>query len=138
MPGFCKTSGGRGIHIYVPIGDHYTFEQIKDFSYLLSMFIHEKEPSITSLERSPSKRKGLVYLDYLQNHYAATMAAPYSIRPRPGATVSTPLDWDEVNEGLDPGKFNIKTMAERIKAKGDVWKGFFDQQTSIEEVLAKI
>jgi bifunctional non-homologous end joining protein LigD len=123
MEGFAKTSGGRGMHIYVPLQRKYTFELTKDFCQLLCIAIHNKLPSITSLERNPHQRKGLIYLDYLQNHYTATMATAYSLRPQPQATVSTPLEWKEVKKGLDPRDFTIRTISNRLKKKGDLWKG---------------
>jgi bifunctional non-homologous end joining protein LigD len=122
-PAFCKTSGSRGMHIYVPLKRKYTFEQTKDFSQMICMAIHQEMPKFTSLERKPQSRRGLIYLDYLQNHFTSTMAAPYSLRPRPGATVSTPLEWKEVHHGLVIQDFNIRTIPARLKKNGDLWKG---------------
>ncbi len=120
---FCKTSGGRGMHIYLPLRKKYTFDQTKDFTHFICMLIHKQCPGYTSLERSPQKRKGMVYLDYLQNKIGATMAAPYSLRPRPGAPVSTPLEWSEVTPRLDPQDFTLKNIRARLAKKGDLWKG---------------
>ncbi|MDP4196435.1 MAG: non-homologous end-joining DNA ligase, partial [Bacteroidota bacterium] len=102
---FCKTSGATGLHIYVPLSGKYEFETSKSFAHMIVRLVHNKIPDITSLERNPSKRSGKVYLDYLQNRSGQTIAAPYSVRPKPGATVSAPLNWDEVKPGLDPMKF---------------------------------
>ncbi len=135
IPGLCKTSGGRGLHIYVPCQKKYTYEQITDFAQVLCMVINRELPKITSLERSPQKRKSEVYLDYLQNHYGATMAAVYSVRPRPGATVSTPLEWQEVRRGLDPTAFDIKTVPVRLKKKGDLWRGVLARRIDIARAL---
>jgi bifunctional non-homologous end joining protein LigD len=76
---------------------------------------------VTSIERSPSKRQGKVYLDYLQNRRGQTLAAPYSIRPKPGAPVSTPLLWEEVKPGLDPSNFNMRNIEDRLKDLGDIF-----------------
>ncbi len=135
VKGFCKTSGGRGMHIYIPLQKKYTFDQAKDFAQILCNVIHNQTPSLTSLERSPQKRKGLIYLDYLQNHYGATMAAPYSVRPRPGAPVSTPLQWSEVTPKLNPQKFTMKTILPRLEKKGDLWKGLLGFGISMEKSL---
>jgi bifunctional non-homologous end joining protein LigD len=113
----------------------YSYELAKDFSQVLCTVIHHKIPSITSLVRSPSQRKGLIYLDYLQNHYTATMATAYSLRPKPGATVSAPLDWKEVKKGLEPQDFTIKTMLSRLKKKGDLWKGVLEKGIDISKSL---
>src|SRR6185437_13951691 len=89
--GYCKTSGSRGLHIYIPLGAKYDYDQAKEFAHLIAMFVHQSMPDITSLERSPAKRKNKIYLDYLQNRKGQTLAAPYCLRPKPDATVSTPL-----------------------------------------------
>jgi bifunctional non-homologous end joining protein LigD len=138
IPGFCKTSGGRGLHVYVPCQKKYTYEQITDFAQVLCMVINRQLPKITSLERSPQKRKARVYLDYLQNHYGATMAAVYSLRPRPGATVSTPLEWEEVRRGLDPRAFNIETVPGRLKKKKDLWRGVLGRGIDIARALGAL
>ncbi len=135
MEGFCKTSGSRGIHVYIPLKKKYDFEQTKNFSQILCMAINKQAPEVTSLERSPSKRKGLIYLDYLQNHYASTMAVAYCLRPKPQAPVSAPLEWKEVNRSLKIQDFNIKTMPMRLKKKGDLFKGVFGKGIDMSKSL---
>lgn len=132
---FCKTSGATGLHIYVPLNSKYDFEISKEFAHLIARVVHEKLPDITSLERSPDKRRGKVYLDYLQNKTGATVAAPYSVRPRPGATVSTPLSWDEVKRGLDPGDFTIRTIRKRLKKTGDIFKPVLGQEINLVKCI---
>jgi bifunctional non-homologous end joining protein LigD len=117
-----KTSGKTGIHIFVPLNAKYDYDQIRTFSELVSRLVHQRLPDLTSMERSPAKRKDKIYLDYLQNRFGQTLAAPYSLRPAAGATVSTPLEWSEVRKGLDPRKFTIKTIWKRLEQKGDLWK----------------
>jgi bifunctional non-homologous end joining protein LigD len=135
LPGYCKTSGGRGMHVHIPLKRKYTFDQAKDFVHFLCMVIHQKTPGLTSLERSPSKRKGLVYLDYLQNRQGATTATAYSLRPRPHATISTPLEWKEVTRDLNPAEFNLKTILPRLKKKGDLWKGVLGPGINMKKCL---
>ncbi|MFP4061126.1 MAG: DNA ligase D [Bacteroidales bacterium] len=135
MPAYCKTSGSRGIHIFVPVIPKYSYEQVQNFVKLIESHIHKKFRNITSFERSPSKRKGKIYLDYLQNGKGKTMSSVYSIRPRPGATISTPIEWDELNKNLDPRQFHLGNIRERLAKTGDVWKGFFEQRINIEKVL---
>jgi len=86
----------------------------------------------------PNKRKGKVYLDFLQNGKGKTMASIYSLRPREGAGVSTPLEWDEINDKLDLKAYNIHTIPERLKQKGDLWKDFFKSAINLKEILANI
>ncbi len=123
IKGYCKTSGSTGIHVYIPMGGKYDFDQVKDFAHILMKQVNEKLPKITTLERSLQKRDDKkIYLDYLQNRTGQTLASVYSIRPKDGASVSMPLEWDEVKKGLKPTDFNIENALERIKAKGDLFK----------------
>jgi bifunctional non-homologous end joining protein LigD len=121
-PAYCKTSGSRGLHIYVPIKDASSFDEARVFAHKFSEEIHRLHPDTTSLERSPERRANKIYLDYLQNRIGQTMAAVYSVRPKPNATVSTPLRWTEVKAGLDPGIFTIATLPKRLAKWGDLWK----------------
>lgn len=123
IKGYCKTSGSTGIHIYIPMGGSYDYDQVKDFALILMQQVHEKLPKITTLERSLQKRDDKkIYLDYLQNRQGQTLASVYSLRPKEGAAVSMPLEWDELKKGLKPTDFNIENALERIKAKGDLFK----------------
>ncbi|MGI4730083.1 MAG: DNA ligase D, partial [Janthinobacterium lividum] len=107
IPSFVKTSGSRGMHIYIYLGAEYDYDFVKKFANYVAQLIHQEQPEITSLERSTDKRKGLIYLDYLQNRRGQTVAAPYSVRPKPGATVSMPLFWEEVNADLQLKNFTL-------------------------------
>lgn len=132
---FCKTSGATGLHIYVPLGAQYTHEQSRLFSEALANLIHSQTSDISSLERRPAKRGGKVYLDYLQNRRGQTMAAPYCVRPRPGATVSMPLEWKEVNGKLDPSLFEMSNALKRMERKGDLWKQVLGRGIDMERCL---
>ncbi|PZF74546.1 DNA ligase D [Taibaiella soli] len=119
---YCKTSGSTGLHVYIPLGAKYDYEQCRQFALIIAQMTNDLVPDFTTLERSLSKRrKDQLYIDYLQNKKGQTLAAAYSIRPKPGATVSTPLDWKEVKFGLDPHQFNINTIQQRVEKKGDLW-----------------
>ncbi len=137
VPAFCKTSGGKGMHVFIPLEPRFTHEQARELAHLVHLYVRRQLPDLTSLERDPSARQGKVYLDYLQNRLGATMAAPYSLRPREGAPVSTPLEWKEVKPGLDPLEFNIRTAPARAAKKGDLWKDLFRKRTDLNAVLAR-
>lgn len=123
IQGYCKTSGSTGIHIYIPMGGKYDFDQVKDFAHILMKQVNEKLPKITTLERSLQKRDDKkIYLDYLQNRTGQTLASAYSLRPKEGASVSMPLEWEELKPGLKPTDFNIHNALDRIKEKGDLFK----------------
>lgn len=133
---YVKTSGKTGIHVYVPLRAKYHYDRVRQFSELVVRLVHERLPDITSLERSPAKRKTKIYLDWLQNRVGQTLAAPYSARPVEGACVSAPLEWKEVRKGLRPEKFTIKTIRKRLKDKGDLWKGILEDAVDLSEALA--
>lgn len=139
LPSYVKTSGSTGMHIYLPMGAQYDYDQVVQFSKIIATMVHVRMPDVTSIERSPKKRGRKVYLDYLQNRKGQTIAAPYSIRPLPGAPVSTPLHWSEVNHYLDPSMFTMKTIHDRLRREGDIWKDIFvDSIVDMEKVLGRI
>lgn len=118
----CKTSGGRGLHIYVPLNHQLDHEKVKEMSKAIASAVHQALPSTTSLIRNPKDRQKKVYIDYLRNSRGQTIVAPYSLRPKPNAPVSTPLKWNEVKKGLEPQEFNIQTVPKRVKKLGDLFK----------------
>mgnify|MGYP000879469279 FL=1 len=141
IPSFPKTSGATGLHIYIPLGAKYNYEIAREFARLIATLVHHEVPGFTSLERSPKKRKQKVYLDFLQNRSGQTVASVYSLRPREGATVSTPLRWEEIKPGLDPREFTIKTIHRRLQKMGDLFKGVLGPGVDIAqciEMLKKI
>ncbi|MEJ7642972.1 MAG: DNA ligase D [Chryseolinea sp.] len=122
VPSYCKTSGSTGLHIYIPLGAQYTYEQSKELARAIVTQVHHELPKFTSIERKVAHRDGKMYLDFLQNRPKATLAAPYSLRPKPGATVSMPLDWSEVKKGLKMSDFNIHNAVARVREMGDIFK----------------
>lgn len=123
VPSYCKTSGASGLHVYVPLGAKYHYDQVKDFGNIIAMMVTDQLPDITTLERSLSKRAdNKIYVDYLQNRRGQTLASAYSLRPKPGATVSTPLEWKEVKPGLHPSQFHIGNVPQRVQKKGDLFR----------------
>lgn len=136
---FCKTSGATGMHVYVPAGKKYTFEQVKNFAYLVCNLAHNELKDFTTLERNLSKRSSKhIYLDYLQNSRGQTIASVYSLRPKPGATVSTPLLWTELKKGLSPKDFTIHNSLERVKKMGDIFKGVLGKGIDLKKCLKNL
>lgn len=138
VPSFCKTSGSTGLHIYIPLGAKYSYEESKEFARILVQIVHKEIPGFTSIERIISNRKGKMYLDFLQNRPQATLAAPYSLRSKPGATASAPLHWEEVKKGLKISDFTIFNMVERVKQEGDLFKGVLGKGINLKQALKKI
>jgi bifunctional non-homologous end joining protein LigD len=136
---WCKTSGATGLHVYVPFKAKYNYARIRDFAHLVASTVQERLPAITTLERSLAHRgKSKIYIDYLQNKRGQTLAAPYSVRPRPGATVSTPLEWKEVRHGLNPKAFTIHNTLERVAKKGDLFKEVLGKANILDRCMKNL
>ena len=134
--GYCKTSGSSGLHIYIPLGGKYSYEEAKDFAHVIGMIVQEQLPAFTTLERSLSKRsKDKIYLDYLQNRKSQTISSVFSLRPKKGATVSMPLDWKEVKKGLTPQKFNIFNALKEIPKRQDLFKPVLGRGINLKKSL---
>ncbi|UMQ43166.1 DNA ligase D [Chryseobacterium sp. Y16C] len=137
VPSYCKTSGSTGLHIYIPLGNKYTYEQCKEFARVIVTLVHRELPDYTSLERAIKDRKGKMYLDFLQNRAHATIASVYSVRPKPGATVSMPLHWDEVKKGLKMSDFHIFNAMERMESEGDIFKPVLGKGIDLKAAIEK-
>jgi bifunctional non-homologous end joining protein LigD len=122
IPSCCKTSGSTGLHIYIPLGAKYTYEESKEFARVIATMVQKEIPKYTTIERAVKNRNGKMYIDFLQNRPQATVAAPYSLRPKPGAPVSMPLHWEEVKKGLKITDFNIFNAMDRLRNEGDIFK----------------
>lgn len=118
---YCKTSGATGMHVYIPLNAKYTYDVAREFAHIVASLVQEQLPGITSLERSLKKRGNKIYVDFLQNSKGQTLACAYSLRPVPGASVSTPVLWKEVKAGLHPSQFTIYNIEKRIKKLGDIF-----------------
>jgi bifunctional non-homologous end joining protein LigD len=126
------------MHIYIPLKPKFTYDESQMFGRWLATQVHERIPDITSIERIVKNRKGKLYVDFLQNRPGATLAAPYSARPKPGATVSMPLHWDEVKKGLKLKDFTIKNAMERIKREGDIFKPVLTKGIDLLKLLKQM
>lgn len=122
LTAYAKTTGGDGLHVYVPIRRGPSFDATRDWALSLAESLRERHPSLFSTESQIEGRERLVLIDYAQNALGKTTVAPYSVRPRPGATVSMPLGWDEVESGtVRPRDFTIRTAPQRITERGDLF-----------------
>ncbi len=115
LPSFPKTSGQKGLHVLIPLGAQLTHLQATSLGELVARVVEGRHPDIGTTERNIAARRGRVYLDFLQNGDGKTIAGPFSARPVPGATVSAPLRWSEVNARLDPKKYTLKSLPARMK-----------------------
>lgn len=139
MNGYPKTTGGDGMHVYIPLEPVYTYEQVRSFAEILSMLVTGEDPNLFTTPRSVSRRKkGKVYFDYLQIGLSKTIAAPYVLRAYPGAPVSTPLAWSEVKKGLKPTDFNIHNAVQRFEKAGDLFEPVLTRKQKLEAALEKL
>ena len=136
LEGYPKTTGGDGMHVYIPLNPVYSYDQVRSFAEILSMLVIHEDPALFTTPRAVSARKkGKVYFDYLQIASSKTIAAPYVLRAYKGAPVSTPLAWSEVKKGLDPSDFTIRNAPARFAKKGDVFEPVLTNHQRLETAL---
>ncbi len=138
VPSYPKTSGSTGMHIYIPLGAQYTYDQSQLFANIIVKLVQKQIPDFTTLERMIANRKGKMYLDFMQNRPGATIAGVYSLRPKPGATVSMPVTWDEVRPGLTMRDFTIHNAIDRLKETGDLFTGVLGTGIDLKQTLEKV
>lgn len=135
---YCKTSGATGMHVYIPLQGRYTYDQARPFSEIIANLTQEQLPDFTTVERPLNQRKGRIYIDFLQNRRGQTLSSVYSIRPVPGASVSTPLKWSEVKHGLTPLDFTIKTVHKRFEKVGDLFANVLTDKNDLRKCIDRL
>jgi bifunctional non-homologous end joining protein LigD len=139
LEGYSKTTGGDGMHVYVPLEPVYSYDQVRSFAEILSHLVVNENPALFTTPRAVSKRKkGRVYFDYMQIAESKTIAAPYVLRAFAGAPVSTPLEWGEVQKGLQPGDFTIRNAMERFNRVGDLFGPVLNRPQRLEGALERL
>jgi bifunctional non-homologous end joining protein LigD len=140
IPAWPKTSGSRGLHIYIPLPPRTTYDTGQLLCQMIATIVAEAHPRVATIERMVKRRaRGSVYVDYLQNILGKTLATAYSARASDYAGVSTPLTWKEVAHGIDPRDFTIRTAPARFREKGDLWKGLRDgKRVDLRQVLRQV
>ena len=123
------------MHIFIPLQARYSYEQSKHLGEIIAHLAHQRLPRTTSIERNPKKRQKKVYIDFLQNNRGQTIVAPYSLRAKSSAPISTPLDWKEVKSGIDPRDYNLKNILKRIEKRGDLFKPALGKGIDLLKVL---
>jgi bifunctional non-homologous end joining protein LigD len=139
LESYPKTTGGDGLHIYIPLAPIYTYEQVRSFAELLSMLVIHERPGLFTTPRAVSKReKNRVYFDWQQIAQGKTISAPYVIRAYPGAPVATPLAWHEVTPKLHPDQFHIGNALARFDRVGDLFQGVLDRPQELDRAIEKL
>ena len=135
LTGYPKTSGSSGVHVYVPLRPRYEYEEVAEFSEQVSNRVAESLPEIATTERRIAERKkNQIYVDWQQNARGKSAASVYTVRAKPGASVSTPVTWREIAQGFEIIDFTIKTVPARMKKRGDLWKDFFKDRQSLPKL----
>ena len=137
LESYPKTSGSRGIHVLVPIARRHTFEEVREFAGIVAGALARAHPGLATTEWTKQKRRG-VLVDANQNGPGRTNATVYSVRPRAGAPVSTPLRWDEVKSGLDPLGFTMEAVLDRVARHGDLYAGALAGKQSLKTALKSL
>ncbi|MBI4609873.1 MAG: DNA ligase D [Candidatus Rokubacteria bacterium] len=142
LASYVKTSGATGLHILVPLGARYSYEEGRTFARLLALLGVQAEPALATIARPVRARGGKVYVDFVQNGHGRTIVAPFSVRPLPGAPVSCPLRWEEVTARLDPRRFTLRTAPARFEKLGDplvpVLQGAIDMTAALSRIHRKL
>jgi len=139
LKGYPKTTGGDGMHIYVPLANEYSYDQVRSFCEILSHLVAAEKPDLFTTPRSVAKRKqGRVYFDYLQIAESKTISAPYVLRAYPRGPVSTPLEWSEVKPGLLPQQFTIENAPARFAAMGDIFRPVLENHQRLEHAIVRL
>ncbi|MFW6030869.1 MAG: non-homologous end-joining DNA ligase [Halanaerobiales bacterium] len=132
---YLKTSGKKGLHIYIPLKNRYSYQDVKIFLKAIADTIIAQEPKLATTEWRKKERGDKIYIDYRQNARGKTLACPYSLRPTEDATISTPLDWEELNQDLKPDAFNLSNIKNRLKTKGDFWADIMQEKQNLPHFL---
>jgi bifunctional non-homologous end joining protein LigD len=139
LPSFPKTSGSTGLHVLLPLGRQCTYEQSRSLGELLAHVVCQRLPEIATTVRPVGLRGGRVYVDYLQNGHGRLLAAPFSVRPVPGALVSTPLQWSEVDDRLDPAQLTLRTVPDRLAhTQADPLRPVLDLKPDLHQALSRL
>jgi bifunctional non-homologous end joining protein LigD len=130
-----KTSGGRGLHVMVPLAPVHSFEQVRTAAEIIVRLARAREPRLFTLDMRRARRRGKILIDVHRNHRGATLVSPYGVREYAGATVSTPLEWPELERALYPEDFHIRNLDERLQRVGDPLAAFFNHPQSLAPLL---
>jgi bifunctional non-homologous end joining protein LigD len=139
LDSYPKTSGSRGIHVYVPIEPKYDYDLIAELAEQLATVVAHEQREVATVERSKRKRgEGMIYVDHMQNARGKSVVAPYSVRPKPGATVSAPLEWKEVERRkVKTSDFHLRNMLRRVEGKGDLFAPVLKDRQRLEEAFER-
>src|SRR5439155_18489325 len=136
---FLKTSGATGLHIFVPIARKYGFDQVRALLEIVTRIaVNREKDLLTRIHRVPDRPKDSIFVDVRQNAYAQSLASVFSLRPREGAPVSTPLAWSELKPDFKPERWTLKSVLADLPRRAKLWQALFDQEQTLERALAAL
>ena len=142
LPAFVKTTGGKGLHVHVPLGGGQDFDTVRAFARETAELLAARNPDMVTTEQRKAKRGSRIYADIMRNAYAQLAVAPYSVRARPGGPVATPLNWEELeDEALRPGQFTLRTLPDRLGGTGQAggpWAGMARRRPGLARAQASL
>ncbi len=142
LTAYVRTSGGKGLHVHVPLNRRARFDDVRGFARAVAEVLVRRFPDQLTIEQRKEARSGRLFLDVMRNAYAQTIVAPYAVRARPGAPVATPLHWAELGDAaLAPSRFTIHTIRERLAGAPDPWEGFWSNRHDLrraQKLLAEL
>jgi len=142
LPAFVKTTGGKGLHVHVPLNPADDFDTVREFAHQVADVLASRNPDLLTTEQRKDKRGPRIYADIMRNAYAQLAVAAYSVRARPGAPVATPLSWDEVEDkNLSPHQFTLRTLPDRTRGNGPAagpWAGMARRRTGLARARAAL
>lgn len=133
-----KTSGKTGVHVYVPLRPIYDFDEVRSVARLVAKIVNRRLPKLTTVSPRLSRRKNRIYLDCARNGFGQTTVAPYSLRAFAKATVSTPLEWRELTAACSPARYHLRSLARRVRTKGDLWEAAMGKPNSLRQLEASL
>lgn len=137
LESFVKTTGGKGLHVVVPLVRRREWDAVRDFARAVAEGLVREDPERFLAEASKEEREGKIYVDYVRNAWSASAVAPYSSRAREGAPVSCPLSWDELGPASHPDRFTVRTVPERVRSGKDPWAGFAELRQGITKAMMR-
>jgi bifunctional non-homologous end joining protein LigD len=133
-----KTSGKTGIHVFVPLRARYDSAEVRGVAKLIARLVNRRLPKLVTRRPNAGRHSRRIYIDYVRNSFSQTLAAPYSLRAFPGATVSTPLEWRELGKGMRPSRYTLRTIFRRLNHEGDIWRSSFRGSVNLERLAKRL
>jgi bifunctional non-homologous end joining protein LigD len=133
-----KTSGKTGIHVIVPLRARHDFAEVRGVAKVIARLVNRQLPKLTTRRPNAGRHSRKIYIDYVRNSFSQTLAAPYSLRAFPAATVSTPLEWRELSKGMRPSRYTLRTIFRRLNREGDIWRSSFRSSVNLERLAKRL